>query len=68
MLNVPIEFWISQFITLLPNDIVNLIARDPEETFKNYSHIRGILFKKFKLTAEKFRVLFSRHKKRENST
>ena len=68
LLNVPPDFWVSHLIGVLPNDICKLIAREDEEMFKNYSHIRNILLQRFKLTAERFRILFSRHQKRDSST
>ncbi|GFY50718.1 uncharacterized protein TNIN_111581 [Trichonephila inaurata madagascariensis] len=36
--------------------------------FKNYAHIRNILLQRFKLTADRFRVLFCRHQKQDHST
>ncbi|GFV42508.1 uncharacterized protein TNCV_2905171 [Trichonephila clavipes] len=52
----------------LPSDVTSLIAREPEEKCRDYSHIRGMLLQRFKLTAEKFRELFSRHRKSPNGT
>ncbi|GFW25906.1 uncharacterized protein TNCV_2977401 [Trichonephila clavipes] len=51
-----------------PRDVTSLIAREPEEKCRDYSHIRGMLLQRFKLTAEKFRDLFSRHRKSPNGT
>ncbi|GFY53856.1 transposon Ty3-I Gag-Pol polyprotein [Trichonephila inaurata madagascariensis] len=50
LLNVPADFWVSHLIGILPSDIGRLIAREPEEMFKNYAHIRNILLQRFKLT------------------
>ncbi|GFW16729.1 transposon Ty3-I Gag-Pol polyprotein [Trichonephila clavipes] len=50
LLNVPADFWVSHLIPLLPSDIGRLIAREPEEMFRNYAHIRNILLQRFKLT------------------
>ncbi|GFX95100.1 uncharacterized protein TNCV_3605591 [Trichonephila clavipes] len=55
-------------IGALPSDVTSLIAREPEEKCRDYCHIRGMLLQRFKLTAEKFRVLFSRHRKSPNGT
>ncbi|GFW65176.1 uncharacterized protein TNCV_394421 [Trichonephila clavipes] len=55
-------------IGVLPSDVTSLIAREPEEKCRDYSHIRGMLLQRFKLTAEKFRELFSRHRKSPNET
>ncbi|GFS88292.1 transposon Ty3-I Gag-Pol polyprotein [Trichonephila clavipes] len=59
LLNVPADFWVSQLIGVLPSDIGRLIAREPEEMFRNYAHIHNILLQRFKLTADRFRVLFA---------
>ncbi|GFU23546.1 transposon Ty3-I Gag-Pol polyprotein [Trichonephila clavipes] len=47
LLNVPVNFWVSHFF---PSDIGRLIAREPEEMFRNYAHICNILLQRFKLT------------------
>ncbi|GFX39976.1 hypothetical protein TNCV_2647391 [Trichonephila clavipes] len=60
------DLWIPYIIGALPSDVTSLIAREPEEKCKDYSHIRGMLLQRFKLTAEKFRELFSRHRKSPN--
>ncbi|GFT71357.1 SCAN box domain-containing protein [Trichonephila clavipes] len=57
LLNVPADFWVSHLIGVLPSDIGRLIAREPEEIFRNYAHIHNILLQRFKLTADRFRVL-----------
>ncbi|GFY46382.1 retrovirus-related Pol polyprotein from transposon 412 [Trichonephila inaurata madagascariensis] len=68
LLNVPADFWVSHLIRILPSDTGRLIARVPEEMFKNYADIRNILLQRFKLTADRFRVLFCRHQKQDHST
>ncbi|GFY11449.1 uncharacterized protein TNCV_3182881 [Trichonephila clavipes] len=60
--------WIPYLIGALPSDVTSLIAREPEEKCRDYSHIRGRLLKRFKLTTEKFRELFLRHRKGPNGT
>ncbi|CAL1262124.1 unnamed protein product [Larinioides sclopetarius] len=68
LLNVSADYWVSYLIGVLPSDVGKLIAREPEEMFKNYTHVRTILLQRFKLTADRFRSLFSRHQKRDHST
>ncbi|GFX87520.1 retrovirus-related Pol polyprotein from transposon 297 [Trichonephila clavipes] len=68
LLNVRADFWVSHLIGVLPSDIGRLIAREPEEMFRNYAHIHNILLQRFKLTADRFRVLFCRHQKQDHST
>ncbi|GFY45452.1 SCAN box domain-containing protein [Trichonephila inaurata madagascariensis] len=60
LLSVPSDFWISHLIGVIPSDISRLIARGPEEMFRNYTHIRNILLQRFNLRADRFRVLFRR--------
>ncbi|GFS76735.1 uncharacterized protein TNCV_1622931 [Trichonephila clavipes] len=68
LLNLVEDLWVPYLIGALPSDITSLIAREPEEKCRDYSHIRGMLLQRFKLTAEKFRELFSRHRKSPNGT
>ncbi|GFX95209.1 uncharacterized protein TNCV_848001 [Trichonephila clavipes] len=60
--------WVPYLIGALPSDVTSLIAREPEEKCRYYSHIRGMLLQRFKLTTEKFRELFSPHRKSPNGT
>ncbi|GFU81052.1 uncharacterized protein TNCV_1117041 [Trichonephila clavipes] len=62
------DLLVPYLIGALPNDVTSLIAREPEEKCRDYSHIRGMLLQRFKLTAEKLRELFSRHRKCPNGT
>ncbi|GFW35852.1 uncharacterized protein TNCV_1926831 [Trichonephila clavipes] len=68
LLDLGEDMWVSYLIGALPSDVTSLIAREPEEKCRDYSHIRGMLLQRFKLTAEKFRELFSRHRKSPNGT
>ncbi|GBN33296.1 Pro-Pol polyprotein, partial [Araneus ventricosus] len=55
--------WVSCLIPLMPTEIVELVARVPEEEFFNFEYIKGILMKKFKLNAEGFRQKFVQHQR-----
>ncbi|GBN97382.1 hypothetical protein AVEN_27146-1 [Araneus ventricosus] len=55
--------WVSCLIPLMPTEIVELIARVPEEEFFNFEYIKGILMKKFKLNAEGFRQKLVQHQR-----
>ncbi|GFU51087.1 uncharacterized protein TNCV_1934861 [Trichonephila clavipes] len=68
LLDLGEDLWVPYLIGALPSDVNSLIAREPEEKCRDYSHIRGMLLQRFKLTAEKFRELFSRHRKSPNGT
>ncbi|GBM59526.1 hypothetical protein AVEN_24126-1 [Araneus ventricosus] len=67
-MNVSTDYWVSYLIGVLPSDVGKLIARELEEMFKNYTQVRTILLQRFKMTADRFRILFSRHQKRDHST
>ncbi|GFU15482.1 uncharacterized protein TNCV_3790141 [Trichonephila clavipes] len=66
LLDLGEDLWVPYLIGALPSDVTSLIAREPEEKCRDYSHIRGMLLQRFKLTAEKFRELFAHHRKSPN--
>ncbi|GFY24527.1 uncharacterized protein TNCV_1015731 [Trichonephila clavipes] len=68
LLDLGEDLWVPYLIGALPSDVTSLIASEPEEKCRDYSHIRGMLLQRFKLTAEKFRELFLRHRKSPNGT
>ncbi|GFT13467.1 peptidase A2 domain-containing protein [Trichonephila clavipes] len=53
---------------LHPQEITQLIAREPEQETRDYDHVRSLLLKRFKLTPEKFRQLFVTHQKSSDKT
>jgi hypothetical protein len=55
--------WVSCLLALLPSEIVQLIARESEETFEDYSYVKTILLRRFKLSAESFRKKFVQHQR-----
>ncbi|GBM41727.1 hypothetical protein AVEN_173128-1 [Araneus ventricosus] len=67
IMNIPAENQVAQLISLLPPDIVHLIAREPEEDAKKYEYVKALLLQIFKLSAEKFRQLFNKHQKASES-
>ncbi|GFX62903.1 uncharacterized protein TNCV_1099961 [Trichonephila clavipes] len=68
LLDLGEDLWVSYLIGVLPSAVTSLIAREPEEKCRDYSHIRGMLLQWFKVTAEKFRELFSRHRRSANGS
>ncbi|GBL99457.1 hypothetical protein AVEN_68756-1 [Araneus ventricosus] len=68
IMNIPAENQVTQLISLLPPDIVQLIAREPEEDAKKFAYVKALLLQRFKLSAEKFRQLFNKHQKASEST
>ncbi|GFX24008.1 uncharacterized protein TNCV_2731131 [Trichonephila clavipes] len=68
LLDLGEDMWVPYLIGALPSDVTSLIVREPEEKCRDYSHNRGMFLQWFKLTAEIFRELFSRHRKSPNGT
>ncbi|GFT65298.1 uncharacterized protein TNCV_1559461 [Trichonephila clavipes] len=68
LLDIGENLWVPYLTCALSSDVTSLIIREPEVRCREYSHIRGMLLQRFKLTAEKFRKLFSRHRKSPNGT
>ncbi|GFV16797.1 uncharacterized protein TNCV_3362941 [Trichonephila clavipes] len=66
LLDLGEDQWVPYLIGALLSDVTSLIARDPEEECRDYYDIREMLLQRFKLAAEKFRELFSRHRKGPN--
>ncbi|GBN12479.1 hypothetical protein AVEN_135987-1 [Araneus ventricosus] len=48
------ELWVSHLIGLLPNDMAQLIAREPDEVTDDYEQVKQILLKRYKFSAEMF--------------
>ncbi|GFT83039.1 uncharacterized protein TNCV_4961 [Trichonephila clavipes] len=46
MMNVRKEFWVSHLLGLLPQEITQLIAREPEQEAMDYDHVRSLFLKK----------------------
>ena len=55
---IPVEEWVVHLIGLMPRDIAELIAREPEEAANNFDYVKILLLERFKLSSEKFRQLF----------
>ncbi|GFS56319.1 SCAN box domain-containing protein [Trichonephila clavipes] len=60
--------WVGQLLGLLPLEIVQFIAREPEEQAENYDYVKKLLLKRFKLNPEVFRQKFVQHQKKSDST
>ncbi|GFW10670.1 hypothetical protein TNCV_4917891 [Trichonephila clavipes] len=52
----------------VPQEIIQLITREPEQEARDYDHVGSLLLKRFKLTPEKFRQLFVTHQKSSDKT
>ncbi|GFU52808.1 retrovirus-related Pol polyprotein from transposon 17.6 [Trichonephila clavipes] len=68
VLQLPRDQWVTYLIGVLPVEINNIIAREPEEQANDYEHIREVLLKRFKLSAEKFRQLLVKTQKNSEAT
>ncbi|GBO40331.1 hypothetical protein AVEN_105851-1 [Araneus ventricosus] len=53
--------WVTHLLGLLPYDVAQLIAREPDEIASDYGEVKKILLKRYKLTPEKFRQKFFMH-------
>ncbi|GFY05874.1 retrovirus-related Pol polyprotein from transposon opus [Trichonephila clavipes] len=62
-LKVPVPQWVVYLVGLLPTEVSNLIAKRSVVDAHDYYKVKQILLKRFKLSAEKFRQMFSRHAK-----
>ncbi|GFW21391.1 protein NYNRIN [Trichonephila clavipes] len=62
------EDWVTNLVGLLPLEMADLIAREPEEKANDYEHIKGMLLKRFKLSPEAFKVKFKRRCKSAENT
>ncbi|GFX55382.1 transposon Tf2-9 polyprotein [Trichonephila clavipes] len=62
-LKVPVPQWVVYLVRLLPTEVSNLIAKESVVDAQDYCKLKQILLKRFKLSAEKFRQMFSRHTK-----
>ncbi|GFU98953.1 retrovirus-related Pol polyprotein from transposon 17.6 [Trichonephila clavipes] len=60
--------WVGQLLGLLPLEIVQFIAREPEEQAENYDYVKKLLLKRFKLSPEVFRQKFVQQQKKSDST
>ncbi|GBM51843.1 hypothetical protein AVEN_8706-1 [Araneus ventricosus] len=55
--------WVTHLLGLLPYDVAQLIAREPDEIANDYGEVKKILLKRYKLTPEKFGEKFFIHNK-----
>ncbi|GFT81808.1 CCHC-type domain-containing protein [Trichonephila clavipes] len=59
--------WVGQLLGLLL-EIVQFIAREPEEQAENYDYVKKLLLKRFELSPEVFRQKFVQHQKKSDSS
>lgn len=62
------KYWVSHLIGLLPYEISEILAREDEQDTDEYEKVKEILLRRYKLTPEKFRQLFTRHIKKPDIT
>ncbi|GFV77877.1 retrovirus-related Pol polyprotein from transposon 17.6 [Trichonephila clavipes] len=60
--------WMTYLIGVLPVEVNNIIAREPEEQATDYEHIKEVLLKRFKINVEKFRQLLVKTQKNSEAT
>ncbi|GBM17013.1 hypothetical protein AVEN_133287-1 [Araneus ventricosus] len=59
--DVPKEVWASHLLILLPYEIAQLVAKEDVGASRDFQKVKCLLLKRYKLSAEKFRQLFSNH-------
>ncbi|KAF8789940.1 hypothetical protein HNY73_005035 [Argiope bruennichi] len=67
-LSIPESKRILYLISSLPTEIAQLIAKEDEEDSQDYRKVKGMLLKRYRLTADSFRQLFLQHKKSLDTT
>ncbi|KAF8785780.1 Transposon Tf2-9 polyprotein like [Argiope bruennichi] len=67
-LSIPESEWIPYLISSLPTEKALLIPRQDEENSQDYRKVKEMLLKRYRLTANRFRQLFSQHKKSPDRT
>ena len=60
--------YVAHLLGLLPLDIIQLIAREPEQEASKYAFVKNLLLKRYKLSPESFRQKFFNHVKDSKST
>ncbi|GBM07784.1 hypothetical protein AVEN_33080-1 [Araneus ventricosus] len=60
--------WVTHLLGLLPYNVAQLIAKEPDEIANDYGEVKKISLKRYKLTPEKFRQKFFMHNKNLGST
>ncbi|GBN56825.1 Retrovirus-related Pol polyprotein from transposon 297 [Araneus ventricosus] len=68
ILKVPPDLWVTYLISSLPAEIGRLLAREPETKIHDFEYVKTALLQCFRMNAEKYRILFSQHKKVAEST
>ncbi|GBM81620.1 hypothetical protein AVEN_82348-1 [Araneus ventricosus] len=63
ILKVPPDLWMTYLISNLPAEIGRLLARESENKIHDFEYVKTVLLQLFKMNAEKYRILFSQHKK-----
>ncbi|GBN01513.1 hypothetical protein AVEN_140401-1 [Araneus ventricosus] len=68
ILKVPPDLWVTYLISSLPAVIGRLLTREPDTKIHDFEYVKTVLLQRFKMNAEKYRILFSQHKKVPEST
>lgn len=66
--NINLNSYVAHLVSLMPMSVVQIIAREPEQLAEDYAHIKRVLLRRFKLSAEVFRQKFVRHEKKGDGT
>lgn len=59
---------VNNLLTLVPQEIAEMILREPAEKIDDYEHVRQMLLDRYKLSSEAYRSKFLNHPKQINAT
>ncbi|GFT79224.1 SCAN box domain-containing protein [Nephila pilipes] len=62
-IDIPQDDWVTQLLPLVPLNIVNIVAHEPDPEANDYTHVKKLLLQRFKLSPEQFRLKIFTHKK-----
>ena len=68
MARVPKGEWVVYLLHVMPPDIANMLARESVENANSFDHVKELILKKYKLSAEKLKNLFYKHQRDPEKT
>ncbi|GFX39313.1 SCAN box domain-containing protein [Trichonephila clavipes] len=60
---VPKKDWGAYLLAVLPEELSNMLAREPAERANNYDFVQDLILKRYRLNSEKLKQCFYRHQK-----
>ena len=59
--------WVTQLIPLLPNDVIELIIREPNDLGEKYDHVKKLLLKRYRVSTTALKNKFEEHNRKFGS-